>query len=176
MRTVRLDGHAIDYDITEGGSEANGRPPFLLLTRAPAEFVTGLRVGYHPYTWREGRQALFDQWLAAADCPPVARHLTEEMGGFDQVMWARSCRVIEDAYARWGSPLERMVALAQTRPVVHLYSQPDSADYRTAQREFGADHEWFTSSWLRGRTHFPTLESPESIADHITEFAQDRSE
>ncbi|MYW05561.1 alpha/beta hydrolase [Streptomyces sp. SID3343] len=145
-----------------------------LMTRAPAEFVTSLQAGYHPRTWREGRQGLFDQWLATADCPPVATHLDDEMGAFEYEMWARSCRVIESAYARFGSPLERMTALAEHRPIVHLYSQPTVEAYHEAQREFAAEHDWFASTRLGGETHFPTLESPEPICEKIVEFANGR--
>ncbi|WP_327090032.1 alpha/beta hydrolase [Nonomuraea sp. NBC_01738] len=83
---------------------------WLMLPASP-EFVAGLRAGASPDTWREGRQALFDIWLAMADCPPVSHHLTQEMAGFSAELWRLSCRVIEQAYATHGSPLERMTAL-----------------------------------------------------------------
>ncbi|WP_439678617.1 alpha/beta fold hydrolase [Embleya sp. MST-111070] len=142
-----------------------------LMRDAPAEFLAGLRVSYDRETWREGRQALFDEWLATAECPPVTEHLTEEMGAFGFEMWARSCRVIEAAYLRWGSPLARMARFAEPRPIVHLYSQPAVDEYHAAQREFARDNPWFAAKWLGGRTHFPTLESPAEISAHILAFA-----
>ncbi|GAA4987137.1 alpha/beta hydrolase [Yinghuangia aomiensis] len=142
-----------------------------LMLEAPADFLAGLRVSYHPETWREGRQALFDEWLAAADCPPVTEHLTEEMGGFGFEMWARSCRVIEAAYLKWGSPRARMAAFEEPRPIVHLYSQPAFEGYHDVQREFSVGNPWFSSEWLAGHTHFPTLESPAEISARILAFA-----
>lgn len=144
-----------------------------LMLRAAPEFVAGLRAGYDPDTWREGRQALFDIWLAMADCPPVARHLDEEMAGFDPELWRLSCRVIEDAYATHGSPLERMAGFKEPRPVAHLFSQPAGAAYREAQEEFAAEHPWFEPHWLGGETHFPTLESPGAVAERIAAFVEE---
>ncbi|RFU39535.1 alpha/beta hydrolase [Actinomadura logoneensis] len=142
------------------------------LVRRPApEFLRDLRAGYHPDTWRQGRQALFDTWLDQADSPEVVHHLNEEMAGFDAEMWTRSCRVIEAAYQRWGSPLERMLALAEPRPVAHLYSQPSTPEHHREQREFSAGNPWFQPRWLGGPTHFPTLDSPEVISEAILAFA-----
>lgn len=142
-----------------------------LMLEAPADFLAGLRVSYDRETWREGRQALFDEWLATADCPPVAEHLTEEMAAFGFEMWARSCRVIEAAYLKWGSPLARMAAFEEPRPIVHLYSQPGFDGYHAVQREFAQNNPWFSAEWLGGRTHFPTLESPAEISARILAFA-----
>lgn len=142
------------------------------LVRTPApEFIEGLRIGYHPDTWCAGRQALFDIWLDQSDSPEVERHLQEEMAGFDHEMWARSCRVIEAAYAQWGSPLERMLAIKEKRPIAHLFSQPSDVPHRREQRAFAAGHPWFQPRWLGGPTHFPTLDSPEVTAEAILAFA-----
>ncbi|MER6514563.1 alpha/beta hydrolase [Nonomuraea sp. NPDC001636] len=141
-----------------------------LVGRASPEFVAGLRTGYHPDTWREGRQGLFDIWLDRSDSPDVRRHLEEEMAGFEEEMWTRSCRVIEAAYARWGSPLERMLAIKEERPIAHLFSQPGDLAHRREQRAFSARHPWFQPRWLGGPTHFPTLDSPELISEAILAF------
>lgn len=142
-----------------------------LVLRAEPAFLAGLRLGYDPERWREGRQGLFDIWLAMADCPPVKHHLEEEMAKFDPELWRLSCRVIEDAYATHGSPLERMAEIKEPRPIAHLFSQPLVESYRAAQRDFAAEHPWFEPHWIDGETHFPTLESPRAVADLITEFA-----
>ncbi|RJL33970.1 alpha/beta fold hydrolase [Bailinhaonella thermotolerans] len=140
-----------------------------LLTRPAPEFAEGLRLGADPERWREGRQGLFDTWLAMADCPPVKRHLDEEMAGFDPELWRLSCRVIADAYATHGSPLERMREIGP-RPIAHLFSQPGEESYLRAQEEFAARDPWFEPHRLGGRTHFPTLESPEAVAERVTAF------
>ncbi|QID34547.1 alpha/beta fold hydrolase [Streptomyces albus] len=141
-----------------------------LMLEASPEFVADLRASQDEATWREGRQRLFDTWLAMADCPPVAHHLSAEMASFEYEMWARSCRVIERAYAGWGSPLERMAALKETRPVAHLFSQPVDEEYLRAQQAFADQHPWFEPHRLGGATHFPTLESPAAVAERIAAF------
>ncbi|MFF4991281.1 alpha/beta fold hydrolase [Streptosporangium saharense] len=143
-----------------------------LQLEAPDAFLADLRAGQDPELWAVGRQRLFDTWLDGADCPPVAEHLSRDMGSFGFEMWARSCRVIEAAYARWGSPLARMAALGEPRPITHLYSQPAEDAYHLAQLAFGAEHPWYRAQWLGGRTHFPTLESPSALAWHLAEFVR----
>ncbi|WP_306320185.1 MULTISPECIES: alpha/beta fold hydrolase [unclassified Streptomyces] len=138
-----------------------------IMTPPPAEFAGGLAEVQDPERWTHGRAGLFDTWLNGSGHPLVARHLDEEMAGFGFEMWARSCRVIADAYERWGSPLERMAAMAHTRPVRHLFSQPDAEAYERAQREFSAGHPWFSHRRLGGPTHFPTLDSPALVAEEI---------
>ncbi|YCK40116.1 hypothetical protein ACNF49_40430 [Actinomadura sp. ATCC 39365] len=113
---------------------------------------------------------MFDIWLDRSDSPEVRRHLEEEMAGFEEEMWTRSCRVIEAAYARWGSPLERMLAIKEERPIAHLFSQPGDLGHRREQRAFSAGHPWFQPRWLGGPTHFPTLDSPELISEAILAF------
>ncbi|MFG7943597.1 alpha/beta fold hydrolase [Streptomyces cacaoi] len=142
---------------------------WLMLPATPG-FLADLRTSQDTATWRAGRQSLFDIWLGDADCPAVAHHLEAEMGSFDHEMWARSCRVIEDAYTTWGSPLERMAALRERRPVTHLFSQPGEEPYLDAQREFAARQPWFTPHRLGGPTHFPTLDSPAAVAERIAAF------
>ncbi|MDJ1133300.1 alpha/beta fold hydrolase [Streptomyces iconiensis] len=142
-----------------------------LMPRAEPGFVASLRRSQDPDTWREGRQELFDIWLAMADSPAVARHLDREMASFGFEMWARSCRVIENAYATWGSPLERMAALKEPRPVAHLFSQPAEESYHQAQRAFAAEHPWFEPHRIAGETHFPTLENPGTVAECVLTFA-----
>jgi pimeloyl-ACP methyl ester carboxylesterase len=142
-----------------------------LQLEAPPEFAADLRAIQDESTWLAGRRNLFDVWLAMADCPPVARHLEEEMASFGFDMWARSCRVIEGAYAHWGSPLARMAALREPRPITHLYSQPDLEPYHRGQADFAAAHPWYSARRLPGRTHFPTLESPALVASRVAAFA-----
>ena len=105
-----------------------------------------------------------------------------ELGGYDQVytepggwlanceMWMRACREIEKAYRQWGSPLDRMKAVPFPIQVTHIYSQPLSEDYRKFQLDFSAKNPWFQPVHIKGRTHFPTLESPGPVADAIRGF------
>ncbi|MGC5341906.1 alpha/beta fold hydrolase [Streptomyces sp. DT24] len=141
-----------------------------IMTPPPEDFADGLAAIQDPERWTEGRQGLFDTWLNGSSNPVVRHHLDKEMADFDFEMWARSCRVIAAGYERWGTPLLRMNALADKRPVRHLFSQPTDAGYVRAQRDFGAEHPWFSYRQIGGETHFPTLDSPGSVAEQIRGF------
>lgn len=140
-----------------------------LMTPPAPGFAEGLAAIQDPERWIEGRQGLYDVWLAGRRHERVQRHLDEEMSGFGFEMWARSCRVIADAYAASGSPLQRMARLTEPRPITHLYSQPTDPAYERAQADFRAGHPWFDHRTLGGPTHFPTLDSPEAVAAAIRE-------
>ncbi len=140
-----------------------------LMTPPAADFAAGLAAIQDPATWIEGRQGLYDVWLNGQHQERVERHLSEEMSGFDFEMWARSCRVIADAYAAFGSPMQRMAQMREARPITHLYSQPTDPAYEQAQVDFRAGHPWFDYRTLGGPTHFPTLDSPEKIATIVRE-------
>ncbi|MFI0351234.1 alpha/beta fold hydrolase [Actinomadura sp. 9N407] len=142
-----------------------------LMTPPAPEFAEGLAAIQDPDRWIAGRQGLFDVWINGRRHERVQRHLDVEMAGFDFEMWARSCRVIADAYAAFGSPLERMTGLSETRPVKHLFSQPTDPAYERAQIDFRAEHPWFDYRTLGGPTHFPTLDSPGKVAAEIRAYA-----
>lgn len=139
---------------------------WLMTPPAPA-FAEGLAAIQDPQRWTEGRQGLYDVWLNGQRHERVQRHLDVEMSGFGFEMWARSCRVIAAAYAKFGCPLRRMAAMPRNRPVKHLYSQPADAAYEKAQADFRAEHPWFDYRVLGGPTHFPTLDSPELVAAEV---------
>ncbi|MEU1725547.1 alpha/beta hydrolase [Nonomuraea sp. NPDC005692] len=141
-----------------------------IMVEAWPQFIQDLRDIQDPALWIAGRQRLFDFWLGGTAHPAVARHLGDEMASFDFDMWARSCRVIESAYATWGSPLRRMTALSASRPIAHLFSQPSLPDYEAVQQEFAAANPWFQPHRIPGQTHFPTLESPSVLAGLVEKF------
>ncbi|KAB2359494.1 alpha/beta fold hydrolase [Actinomadura montaniterrae] len=141
-----------------------------LMTPPAPDFAAGLAAVQDPETWIEGRQGLYDVWMNGHDHERVRRHLDEEMSGFGFEMWARSCRVIAEAYAEFRSPLDRMAALTEPRPVKHLFSQPTDPAYEQAQIDFHAAHPWFGYRTLGGPTHFPTLDSPDKVAAEIREY------
>ena len=92
------------------------------------------------------------------------------MAWFKGEMWMRACREIEKAYRQWGSPLDRMKAVPFPIQVAHIYSQPLSVVYRKFQLDFSAKSPWVQPVHSKGRTHFPTLESPGPVADAIRGF------
>ena len=54
------------------------------------------------------------------------------------------------------------------RPFKNL--TPLSEDFRKFQTDFSAKNPWFRPVHIKGRTHFPTLESPGPVAAAISEF------
>lgn len=140
-----------------------------LMTPASPEFLTGLAAS-RGANWVAAQRDLFNIWLAGSGNELVRNHLDNEMAAFDHEMWARSCDVIAAAYAAWGSPLQRMEKLQETHRVRHLFSQPTAPEYLRAQDEFHEANPWFSYRALGGETHFPTLDSPQLVADEIRTF------
>lgn len=133
-------------------------------------FQRQLRDGQHPVDYAAGRQSFFDEWADATDNADVINHIRNEMSSFHGEMWIRSCREIERAYEQWGAPLQRLAALQPPRPFLHMYSQPHDPKYQQLQEAFSADHPWFESRRIPGKTHFPTLESAPQLAAAIRGF------
>ncbi|MBV7508213.1 alpha/beta hydrolase [Bacillus sp. sid0103] len=141
-----------------------------ILVEAGEEFIKDLQDIQHPDRWMAGRKNLFNHWLGISTNRNIIDHLNKEMASFGFDMWDRACRVIENAYQTWKSPLERMTALDPKRPIVHIYSQAPVTGYEEMQQRFKDEHPWFDFKQISGKTHFPTLESPEAVANHINEF------
>lgn len=141
-----------------------------LMTGAFTDLLQNLQQSQRPESWQQARDALFAEWVAHTDNQDVINHVQQEMAGFDQEMWIRSCREIELAYGQFGSPLQRLEQLTPERPVMHLYSQPHSAEYDQLQREFAQRHRWFNPVKIAGASHFPTLESPDKVVMEIRSF------
>ncbi|WP_301169668.1 alpha/beta fold hydrolase [Brevibacillus nitrificans] len=146
-----------------------------IMNEAGEDFIKDLQESQKPESWKAGRQHLFDFWIGASDNRTVIDHIEKEMASFGFDMWARSCRVIENAYKMWGSPLKRMAALKEKRPIIHVYSQAPVAGYEEIQENFMKQNPWFGYRVINGKTHFPTLESPEQTAKVISDFVSDNS-
>lgn len=142
----------------------------LIMTPAPPEFVAGLRAIQQRETWLAGRDGLVQSWLDGSDNPAVRYHMQHEAGGFGFDMWSRACRVIENAYDTWGSPMGRMEKLTQPRPIRHVFSHPKSADYDALHDEFCSRNPWFSYTRLPGETHFPGIEMPEHVAAELSDL------
>jgi len=120
--------------------------------------------------WENGRAGFFDYWIGDTKNADIVNHVNNEMAGYSYEMWARSGREIGKAYRKWGSPMQRMAAMAENRPVTHIYSQPFEPEYTQAQVDFAARNPWFQPRKLPGTTHFPTLEQPANVANVISVF------
>lgn len=142
-----------------------------IMSPPPPDFADNLSDLKRPDRWLVGVQDLFNFWLPdGVDQEAVAHHMREEMASFGYDMWARSGRVIETAYATHGSPLNRMKLVSDGRAIKHIYSQPTGSEYDALQDAFAVDNPWFSRHRIPGKTHFPTLESPDVVTELITEF------
>jgi len=120
--------------------------------------------------WENGRGDFFNYWIGDTENRDIIDHVNEEMAKYSFEMWARSGREIARAYRKWGNPMQRMAAMAEHRPITHIYSQPFEPEYAQAQLDFAAGHTWYKPNKLPGRTHFPTLEQPKVVAETIRAF------
>jgi pimeloyl-ACP methyl ester carboxylesterase len=145
-----------------------------IMTPPPPEFAAGLQAMQDPKTWRAARRGLFDDWLAGSDNQPVHRHFQYCMGSYGFAMWALSCRVIGDAYRTHGSPMDRMGKIKSPPPIRHIFSHPlNKPEYRQLHEDFAGRHAWFSYADLKGETHFPDLEMPETVVQQIEDLIEE---
>lgn len=145
----------------------------LIMTPAPPEFVAGLHAIQRRETWLAGRDGLVQSWLAGSANEAVLHHMMHDCGGHGFDMWSRACRVIENAYDTWGSPMGRMEQLTEPRPIRHVFSHPKSAEYDALHEEFRKRNPWFSYTRLDGETHFPGIELPEQVAGELFDFLEE---
>jgi pimeloyl-ACP methyl ester carboxylesterase len=140
-----------------------------IVLEPPPPFLGALQ-GLQSDGWRASRDALFEMWLEGVDSTEITRFVREDMGSFGGEMWRRAGREISSAYSREEYPLRALSALKPPVPTVHLYSQPEDPPYLMAQQSFAADHPWFQVIKLDARSHFPTLEVPDEVVEHLERF------
>lgn len=133
-------------------------------------FAAQVHEGRDPAKYEAARKSMFDEWAAATTNEDVLNHIYKEMPSFGGEMWMRANREIETAYARWGSPLKRMSAIADKPQIKHIFSQPTGPAYRQIQSEFAAKNPWFHPHYLAGKTHFPSLENGPAVAAIVKDF------
>jgi pimeloyl-ACP methyl ester carboxylesterase len=139
-----------------------------IVTAAPPPFLAALAAMQDATKWQAVRDQLFAMWLEGVDNDDVARFVRDDMGEYGHDMWARACREIAGAYARFGSPLEELARLRP--PTLHLYAQPADPGFLNLQQEFAAAHPWFQVRRLEARSHFPTIEVPDQVNAALSAF------
>ncbi|HEX6438245.1 MAG TPA: alpha/beta hydrolase [Candidatus Binatia bacterium] len=122
-------------------------------------------------SWRETLEQMLTTWLSGAP-PSVDAHIRTEMKSHGFKDWARAGREISAMYAREGDPLRALSRLSPPVPVLHVYAEPRTPEYLSAQESFARDHSWFVIRRLDSVSHFPTLEVPDDTARVIREFIQ----
>jgi pimeloyl-ACP methyl ester carboxylesterase len=119
--------------------------------------------------WPQARDTLFTIWAAGVDTPEIRRVL-DVMVEHGEEMWRRSGREIGASYARGGSPFEAFSALEPAVPMLHVYGQPQDFAYLELQRDYAAEHAWFSVVKLDATTHFAMIEAATEVADAIEDF------
>jgi pimeloyl-ACP methyl ester carboxylesterase len=144
-----------------------------IMTQPPSGFAASLREIQSKQTWLTARKHLFENWMSHSTNKAVHDHHLYSLGSFGFDMWALSCKVIEQAYATWGSPMGRMEKIKNPPPIRHIFSHPlNSPGYRHLHEEFSAKHSWFSYTDLKGKSHFPSLEIPEQVGQEIEELIE----
>jgi pimeloyl-ACP methyl ester carboxylesterase len=124
------------------------------------------------HAWQDVRAALFGMWTTGVDSPAVLGYVSS-MAEYGYAHWSRAGREIAASFDREGTPLTALQALAgggEPCPTLHAYAQPEDPGVLAAQEAYAAAHPWFTVRRLPARSHFPTLEIPEAMADIIDDF------
>lgn len=113
---------------------------------------------------------LFARWAPPGSPPAVMDYVHRVMAAQPEAMWARAGREIAAAYARAGSPLAALARLAPPPPTLHVHANPQDDAILAAQSAFAAKHPWYFAERLSSRTHFPTLDAAEAVAEAIDRF------
>ena len=120
--------------------------------------------------WQETLEQMLTSWVSHAP-GSVEAHIRTEMESHGFEDWARAGREISAMYARHGDPLRALSQLTPPMPVLHVYAEPRTPEYLSAQESFARDHSWFAVRRLESVSHFPTIEVPDQVASVIREFA-----
>src|SRR5919202_1529988 len=140
-----------------------------MVLEPPGPYIDVIRMLQSEDTWPAARDKLFEIWQGGVDSPDVRRAL-DAMNVHGDDMWMRSGRVIEGSYVEHGSPLRALSELDSPPPVLHLYGQPRSEEYLTAQQAFAAKHDWFHVEQVSAHSHFSMIETPREVAAAIERF------
>lgn len=141
----------------------------------PPGFTDALGGLQDPQAWQQVRGALFGLWTDGVEAPAVHRYVGC-MGGYGFDHWSRAGREIAASFAAEGTPLDALARLDAPTPALHLYAQPGDDAYLTAQQEAAARLDWFEVVRLDAQSHFPMLEIPGTIADHVRAFVESLGE
>jgi pimeloyl-ACP methyl ester carboxylesterase len=137
-----------------------------MMLAPPPPFAGALASLQDPQSWTTTRDKLVGMWLEGG--PPAVREaivaMTTRSGA---AMWSRGAREIAAAFARHGTACSALSRLTPVRPMLHLYAQPRAPEVLAAHEGIAREHAWFRFRRLEGSTHFPTLETPDTVLDAI---------
>jgi pimeloyl-ACP methyl ester carboxylesterase len=121
--------------------------------------------------WREAVEQLVGMWVGSASTWE-ATQIRDETATHGFEMWSRGGREISAMFARETDPVQALSTLSPPVPVLHVYAQPPTPEFLSAQETVARDHSWFAVRRLEAVSHFPQLEIPDETAGVIREFIQ----
>jgi pimeloyl-ACP methyl ester carboxylesterase len=142
-----------------------------ILTEALPPFRHTLDALRSPEVWQRTVNRLTEAWRGGVDDP----RLGEVVAGAratDFEMWARAAREVDAAYRRRRSPLAALEQLDPPAPTLHLCALRADPAEEALQEDYARAHPWFSIRRLEARSHFPSLELPEEVAQAILEFVE----
>ncbi len=148
-----------------------------IIIEPPQLFFETLDKMQKPDQWQSARDALFIGWSLGN--PNLAKPFHEFMTNYDFDMWSRAGREIARSYREFGSPLRLLETLAPAPTVLNiysptqmknLYSQPDDTKYLEAQQVFANKHHWYHIYRSSSKSHLPSIEVTQEVADAIESF------
>jgi pimeloyl-ACP methyl ester carboxylesterase len=148
-----------------------------IIIEPPAIFFETLEKMQKPSEWEGARDALFAGWSLGD--PNLARPFQTFMTNYDFDMWSRAGREIAKSYREFSSALQVLKTLNPAPIVLNLYSpmqakklyrQEDDSSYLEAQQNFAKEYSWFHFRQLNSKSHLPSVEIPQEVADMVNRF------
>ncbi|MBD6620464.1 alpha/beta hydrolase [Komarekiella sp. 'clone 1'] len=148
-----------------------------IIIEPPEIFFETLAKMQKPEEWQSSRDALFAAWSLGD--PNLVKPFLRFMANYDFDMWARAGREIGKSYREFGSALRSLETLAPSPTVLNiysstqiknLYSQPDDTKYFEAQQVFANKYSWYHIYRSTAKSHLPSVEVTQEIANAIESF------
>ncbi|NMF65587.1 hypothetical protein DP115_23645 [Brasilonema octagenarum UFV-OR1] len=148
-----------------------------IIIEPPEIFFETLDKIQKPDQWQSARDALFIGW-SVGDLN-LAKPFHEFMTNYDFDMWSRAGREIGRSYREFGSALQALETLGSFPTVLNiysptqmksLYSLPDDTKYLEAQQVFANKFHWYHIYRSSSRSHLPSVEVTQEVADAIEYF------
>lgn len=153
-----------------------------IITKPPSIFFKTLEKMQKQSEWLSARDALFAGWSLGDS--NLAKPFEQFMTHYDFEMWSRAGREIGKSYQEFGSALGILQTLNPAPTVFNLYSptqaknlygQEDDSSYFKAQQNFATNHPWFQFRRLSSKSHLPSVEIPQEVADIVEDFIEVKS-
>lgn len=148
-----------------------------IMAEPPQIFFKTLEKMQKSDEWQNARKELFAGW--SLNDPTLIKPFKKYMINYDFEMWSRAGREIAASYQEFGSALRVLETLDPPLSVLNLYSpmqatnlyaQDDDSAYFQTQQSFAQNHKWFHFHRLNSKSHLPSVEVTQEVAEKIASF------